>query len=139
VSRILCSIFSRDGDEFAETAIAMPLILLITIALINLSMAGFASVNANNAANYGARVGSVYQQNVAAAAYKAATQSVSQAKIGNYTVGVKGGGFPGAQINVSGNMDVPNLMGSLLRFVGGSSLGGDLKGTAVSTFRQEGW
>ena len=49
---------SRRGDEFAETAIVMPLIVLVTIALMNLTMAGFASVNANNAANYGARVGS---------------------------------------------------------------------------------
>jgi len=53
---------SRKGDSFAESAIVLPIILLVTIALMNLSMAGFASVNANNAANYGARVGSVHQQ-----------------------------------------------------------------------------
>ena len=132
-------IFSKRGDEFAETAIAMPVILLVTIALMNLTMAGFASVNANNAANYGARIGSVYQQNVAEAAYGAAMQSVGYAKVGNYSVSVTGGGFPGAQINVTVTWDVPNLISGLLSFVGGKSLSGDLKGTAVSTFRQEGW
>ena len=59
MSRFLKSLLSRRGDEFAETAIAMPVVVLITIALLNLTMAGFASVNTNNAANYGARVGSV--------------------------------------------------------------------------------
>ncbi|MGA7194447.1 MAG: TadE/TadG family type IV pilus assembly protein [Anaerolineales bacterium] len=137
--RILRLILSHKGDEFAETAIAMPVILLVTIALMNLTMAGFASVNANNAANYGARIGSVYQQGMASAAYSAAEQSVSYAKVGGYTVGVSGGGFPGAEINVTVGWDVPNLMGGLLSFVGGSSLGGDLTGSAVSTFRQEGW
>ncbi len=131
--------FARRGDEFAETAIVMPIILLVTIALLNLAMAGFASVNANNAANYGARVGSVHQQSVASFAYSAAEQSVSYAKIGTYTVSVVGGGFPGAELSVTVTWDVPNLMGGLLSFVGGSSLGGDIKGSAVSTFRQEGW
>ena len=79
--RILRLILSHKGDEFAETAIAMPVILLVTIALMNLTMAGFASVNANNAANYGARIGSVYQQGMASAAYSAAEQSVSYAKV----------------------------------------------------------
>ena len=136
---MLRRIFSTRGDEFAETAIAMPVILLVTIALMNLTMAGFASVNANNAANYGARIGSVYQQNIGEASYNAAMQSVDYAKVGNYTVSVTGGGFPGAEINVTVTWDVPNLMGGLLSFIGGKSFSGDLKGAAVSTFRQEGW
>jgi len=139
VPSLLRRILSRKGDEFAETAIAMPVILLVTIALMNLTMAGFASVNADNAANYGARIGSVYQQGMAPAAYGAAMQSVSYAKVGTYAVSVSGGGFPGAEINVTVSWDVPDLMGGLLSFIGGSSLGGDLKGSAVSTFRQEGW
>ena len=137
--RFISLFLSRQGDEFAETAIAMPVIVLITIALMNLTMAGFASMNANNAANYGARVGSVYQQGTAKAAYGAAMQSVSYAKVGTYSVSVTGGGFPCAQIDVQVEWNVPNLMGSLLNFLGGSSLGSDFKGTAVSTFRQEGW
>ena len=135
-SRLL---LSRRGDEFAETAIAMPVIVLVTIAHMNLTMAGFASVNANNAANYGARVGSVHQQGPASAAYDAAQQSTEYASVGDYSVAVSGGGFPGAQINVQVDWSVPNLMGGLLGFFGGDSSDADIKGMAMSVFRQEGW
>ena len=130
---------SRQGDSFAESAIVLPIILLVTIALMNLSMAGFASVNANNAANYGARVGSVHQQGPAAAAYAAAQQSISYASVGDYTVSVSGGGFPGSQINVQVGWSVPNIMGGLLDYLGGSDLGADIRGDATAVFRQEGW
>jgi len=130
---------SRQGDSFAESAIVLPIILLVTIALMNLSMAGFASVNANNAANYGARVGSVHQQGPASAAYAAAQQSISYASVGDYTVSVSGGGFPGSQINVQVGWSVPNIMGGLLDYLGGSDLGADIRGDATAVFRQEGW
>lgn len=129
---------NRQGDEFAQTAIAMPVIVLITIALMNLTMAGFASVNANNAANYAARVGSVTQQGAGGAAYGAAQTSISHAPIGKYSVAVSGGGFPGAQINVQVDWTVPNFIGGLMSFLGGS-LSEDFHGTSASVFRQEGW
>ena len=136
--KILRLIFNRGGDEFAETAIAMPVIVLVSIALMNLTMAGFASVNANNAANYAARVGSVTQQGAGGAAYGAAMESISHAQIGEYSVYVSGGGFPGAQINVQVDWNVPNYIGGLMSFLGGS-LGDDFHGAATSVFRQEGW
>lgn len=131
-------LLSRRGDEFAETAIVMPVILLATMALINLSMAGFASINANNAANYGARIGSVHQQAPAGAAYSAAMQSASANGVGEYSVSVSGGGFPGSQITVRVNWSVPNLMGGLLSLFGGGA-GNEIGGFATSAFRQEGW
>ncbi len=136
--KLLRLFFNRRGDEFAETAIAMPVMVLISIALMNLTMAGFASVNANNAANYAARVGSVTQQGAGGAAYGAAQQSIASAKVGTYTVGVNGGGFPGAQIQVEVGWNVPNYIGGLLSFLGGS-ISGDFHGAATSVFRQEGW
>ena len=51
----LREMLNRRGDEFAESAIAFPMVILLVIAMFNLSLAGFASVNAANAANYGAR------------------------------------------------------------------------------------
>lgn len=130
--------FGRKGDGFAETAIIIPVVMLVTIGLVNLSIAGFASNNANNAANYGARAGSVAQQNPAGAAYGAAIRSLSNANVGEYEVGVSGGGFPGAQINVNIGWSVPNYIAGLMSFVGG---GGeiDFAGSASATFRQEGW
>lgn len=137
-NKLVGLIFNRRGDEFAETAIAMPVMVLVSIALMNLTMAGFASVNANNAANYAARVGSVTQQGAGGAAYNAAQQSISNAKVGEYSVGVSGGGFPGAQINVQVGWNVPNYIGGLLAFLGGG-ISGDFHGSATSVFRQEGW
>ena len=136
--KVLRLILNREGDEFAETAIAMPIIVLVSIALMNLTMAGFASINANNAANYAARVGSVTQQSAGGAAYGAAMESISHAQIGEYSVYVSGGGFPGAQINVQVDWNVPNYIGGLVSFLGGS-LGDDFHGAATSVFRQEGW
>lgn len=138
-ARLVALLLADDhGDEFAQTAIAMPVLVFASIALMNLTMAGFASVNANNAANYGARVGSVHQQQPGRASYHAAMQSIQYAKIGKYSVSVTGGGFPGARINVVVKWKVPNFLGSLAAFLGGE-MGKDFSGTSVSIFRQEGW
>ncbi len=133
----LSGMLNRRGDEFAQSAIAFPIVVLLLIALFNLATAGFASVNAANAANFGARVGSVQQHGSSGAAYSAAMDSIAHAPIGEYQVTVSGGGFPGATIQVVVNWSVPNYMTPLIRLFGGSS--GDLGGTASSTFRQEGW
>ncbi len=128
---------NRRGDEFAQSAIAFPMVVLLLIALFNLSIAGFASVNAANAANHGARVGSVYQQNAGGAAYTAALESIAHAPVGSYQVTVSGGGFPGATIVVTVNWSVPNYIAPIISFFGGHM--NDLSGTSTSTFRQEGW
>lgn len=128
---------NRRGDEFAQSAIAFPMVILLLIALFNLSIAGFASVNAANAANHGARVGSVHQGRSAGAAYAAALESIAHAPVGDYQVTVTGGGFPGATIIVTVDWSVPNYIAPLMAFFGGSM--GDLKGTSAATFRQEGW
>jgi hypothetical protein len=133
----LSRMLNRRGDEFAQSAIAFPIVVLLLFALFNLATAGFASVNSANAANYGARIGSVQQHGSAGAAYSAAMESISHAPIGDYQVSVSGGGFPGATIVVDVNWSVPNYMAPLISFFGGSS--GDLGGSASSTFRQEGW
>ena len=136
--RIREFILDEDADEFAETAIVLPVIMLATMGLLDLTMAGFASVNANNAANYGARVGSVTQRGAGGAAYQAALSAISNAEVGSYAVGVSGGGFPGAQIAVRVEWEVPNHMSAIQTLWGGT---GDinLAGEAVASFRQEGW
>ena len=131
------NMLNRRGDEFAQSAIAFPMVVLLLMALFNMSIAGFASVNAANAANHGARVGSVYQQHSSGAAYSAAMESISYAPVGDYQVSVSGGGFPGATILVSVSWSVPNYIAPIISFFGGSM--GDLSGTSSATFRQEGW
>ena len=135
--RLLRMLRDRRGDEFAQTAIVMPVIMLMTMALFNLAIAGFASVNAANAANYGARIGSVTQRGSASAASDAAMRSISNARVGDYQISVSGGGFPGATIVVAVQWEVENYMASIIQFLGGSAV--DLSGTSSATFRQEGW
>lgn len=131
--------FHRDrrGDQYAQSAIVFPIVVLLLMAMFNLALAGFASVNAANAANHGARVGSVHQRNPASYAYSAAMEAIAHAPVGDYQVTVAGGGFPGATITVTVRWEVPNYLASLVAFFGGSM--SDLRGSATATFRQEGW
>ena len=50
----------RSGD-MVEGALTFPLMALVTLALVNLALAGFSATTANHAAGYGARAGSVAQ------------------------------------------------------------------------------
>jgi Flp pilus assembly protein TadG len=126
------------GNAMAETAVVLPVVLVLTFALINFAIAGYASVAAANAANYGARAGSVAQNGAAGVAASAANAALAKTMIGEYSVAAYGGGRPGAQVVVVVNWRAPNFIGSMLSLLGG---GGNVefKGQARSTFRQEGW
>lgn len=120
----------------AEAAITLPITLLIALAMINATLAGYTSVNAANAANYGARVGSVVQGRSAGAAVGAAHSSIAMAPIGEYQVSASGGGRPGSVIAVSVDWQFSNYFKGLLVFLGASA--DDFHGAATATFRQEG-
>jgi len=121
-----------------EAAITLPVVVLLTFAMVNLSMAWFVAVSASNAASYGARVGSVSQSNPSGYAVAATQARLDAIGVGTYSVTASGGGYRGAQVLVTVDWAVPNYIGTLV-----SSLGGgdqlSFAGTALSTFRQEGW
>jgi len=123
----------------AEAAITTPIIVLLFIALVNLTMAAYASQAAQNAANYGARMGSVAQVNPAGVAYSAASRAASSSVVGDYEVQILApGGVVGSELAVRVSWRVPNLLGGL------SALfpvlpRGDFRGHAIAVFRQEGW
>jgi len=134
-----CSLFrwflGRRGD-MVEGALTFPLMALVTLALVNLALAGFSATTANHAAGYGARAGSVAQVDPAGRALEAAQQAL-QSGIGDYAVRVAADTCPGGVVRVEVDWAVPNFYGSLMPLFGASS--GPLKGTAVSAFRKEGW
>jgi hypothetical protein len=134
--RVMLWLRNKRGD-MAEAAVTLPIVLLATMALVNMTIAGFASVNAANAANYGARVASVYQENQHGVAIGAANQMLSNAPIGEYEVSASGGGKPGSLLAVTVEWEVPNFFKGLMAFFGGS--GEDFSGESVAYFRQEGW
>jgi len=61
----LREMLNRRGMSSPRAPSAFPIVILLVMAMINLSLAGFASVNAANAANTGRALG-VYQQGSAA-------------------------------------------------------------------------
>ena len=127
------------GQSLAEFAVVAPVFLLVMMAMFNLAMAGFAAVSASNAANYGARRGSVVQGGGAAAVAAAAAQQQAETfGVGEYDVSAYGGGRRGAQVVVVVDWTVPNFIGGLMAYVG-ADLSNDFSGSITSSFRQEGW
>lgn len=127
---------SERGD-IAEAAVTLPVVLLVALGLINLAMAGYAAASAHNAANYGARMGSVAQVDPAGTAAAAAWQMCNQTRIGTCSVVAYGGGYRGAPITVVVSWRVPNYFAFLAAMFGGPTR--EFSGRAVVTFRQEGW
>ena len=124
--------------ELEEAVLVLPVLLLISLALVNMAILGFAAVNAGNAANYGARMGSVAQSDPAGVAIASANQMLAAAPVGTYAVTVTGSGFPGDMMIVQVSYSVPNYFGGLAGFFGVNTPG-NFTNTATSYFRQEGW
>lgn len=135
--RLFHRILSRRA-ELDEAALALPILLLVSIGLVNLAMLGFAAMNAANAANYAARIGSVAQANPAGVAAAAAHARLAAVRIGTYSVSVSGGGLPGSVIDVAVSYRVPNYFGTLSAILGVAAPN-EFSGSARARFRQEGW
>jgi hypothetical protein len=124
--------------ELDEAALVLPVLLLISLGLVNLGILGFTAVNAGNAANFGARMGSVAQSDPAGVAVSSAYQMLSAVPVGVYSVSVSGGGLPGDLLVVQVSYSVPNYFGGLAGLFGVNTPG-NFSSTASSYFRQEGW
>ena len=128
-------LFGKRGD-MVEGAITLPIMALLALALVNLALAGFAANTAQNAANHGARMAAVTQDNPAGRGLSAANEVVAHG-VGTYSVNVAADNRPGGQVRVEVSWEVPNVFGGLLAFFGGTN--GPLKGVAVAVQRKEGW
>jgi hypothetical protein len=135
VCSLLAWVRGRRGD-MVEGALTLPIMALIALALVNLALAGYASVTANNAAGYAARVASVAQDDPTGRALSAAGHAL-QSGVGTYNVQVTADNRAGGSVIVRVNWEVPNFYGPLMPLFGQHS--GPLKGQAVSAFRKEGW
>ncbi|RCK72755.1 MAG: hypothetical protein ANABAC_1289 [Anaerolineae bacterium] len=131
--------FWRDCKaELDEAALSLPVILLVSIGLINLTLFGSAAVNAANAANFGARMGSVAMASPLGYAASAANQKLSALPIGEYAVSTGGSGVAGGVMWVRVEYRVPNYFSGLARLFGVSSPS-ELSGSVTQYFRREGW
>jgi hypothetical protein len=125
--------------EVIEAAATLPVMLLILVALVNLGFAVYARQAVQNAAAYGARMGSVAQDCRACAAYSAASGAVAGSLVRNASVQILApGGTVGSILRIRVTGEVPNLMGPLMALNGGGG-GGPIVVSAEATFRAEGW
>ena len=124
---------TKKGQAMVEFAIIIPIIVLFLAAILTFASGLTAYANAVNAANYGARRGSVAQENAVGMAMAAAQSKANQLGGGSFSALAYGGGGRGAQIIVEVHWETHSFLGS---FGIGSST---ISGTATSSFRQEGW
>jgi Flp pilus assembly protein TadG len=129
-------LWGQQGD-LVEGALTFPLLVLVTLALLNFSLAGVASVSASNAANYAARTAAVSQSDPTGVAYWTALSAV-QGSIGSYQIQIlRADSYAGGQVTVEVGWSVPNFFSGLMPLFGQSAE--TLDGRAVATFRKEGW
>ena len=131
---LLCS--SSRGD-MVEAAVTMPLLLLVTFALINFALVGHARNSAQNAANHSARVGAVTASGAAASAKQEAERLMTNCFCTSM-VAVSAASAPGGTVTVDVAWSVPNYMDDFMRLFGGSAQG-EFKGTVSASHRKEGW
>ncbi len=127
---------SGDRGDMVEGALTLPLMILITLAMVNLALAGFSSVTASMAADYAARMGSVAQVDPAGQAMAAAQRALAVG-LGTYGVQVSAGSGLGGTVEVQIAWSVPNFYGSLLPLFGQPDK--PLEGQAIAAYRREGW
>lgn len=129
----------RRAAVFAETAFALPVLLLVTLSLIQLGVVAWGANAATNAARHGARMASVVQGGGAAGVARAmAAQAIaSEYPIGEASVQVLSpGGAPGSVLTVRVTVRAPNLLAPLLGLFG---LPSAWTVSGEASFRQEGW
>jgi len=128
-----------ERGDMAEAAITTPVIVLLMVCIMNFGMVAYASQAAENAANYGARRGSVAQRDPAGTAASAAAYVAERALVGEYAVAVVApGGIAGTELGIRVTYRVPNLMAPLAGLFPGLRQS-DFTGNATAIFRQEGW
>lgn len=128
----------RRALETIEAAATIPVMLLITAVIVQFGFAVYSQQAVQNAANYGARMGSVAQGCRSCVAQSAAASAAARSGLISPSVSILApGGTVGSTLKVQVTARVPNLIGPLAAFFGGS--GGEMTVTSDATFRAEGW
>ncbi len=128
------------GSGLIELALTLPVVLLVSLVIIQFGVTAFAGAAAEAAARQSARVGSVAQVNPAgyavAEAQRVAFTSFSAGH--PQVIALAPGGVVGSELTIRVTYQVPNYIG----FLGGlfSGLpGGPISVSGQATFRHEGW
>lgn len=128
------------GSGLVEMALTLPLVLLVSLVIIQFGVTAFAGSAAEAAARQGARVGSVAQVNPASYAVAEAQRvAFTSFSAGNpQVIALAPGGVVGSELTLRVTYEVPNFIG----FLGGLFAGLPSDSIMVSgqaSFRREGW
>lgn len=128
-----------ERGRLIEDALTLPILLMVSLALLNFFLYGVAGAVAQNAAHYAARVGAVAQSDPAGAARSAALQKLRSVDMAaRYQVAVQASDQRGGEVRVVVTYRVPNYFRGLLAMFGVSTPAW-MEGQAVGVFRHEGW
>ena len=126
------------GIETIEAAIVIPIMLLVSMAIIQFGTLVYARQMAEEAARYGVRVGVVNVGDPAGGAVAAAQQYAQGALPWGAQVDVEApGGVVGTTLRIRVTTTPPDLLGPILNYFSGGS--GAFKVTAIAEGRMEGW
>ena len=128
------------GSGLVELALILPAVLILTLAIVQFAVLGFAASAADTAARQGARVGSVAQINPAGQAVAEAQRvAVTTFSIGQpQVVALAPGGVVGSELTIRVTYQVPNFVGWLAGLFAGVPTG-PFPVNSQATFRREGW
>jgi hypothetical protein len=130
----------EQGSGLIEMALTLPIVLLVSVVIVQFGVAAFAGAAAEASARQGARVGSVAQVNPAGYAVAEARRvAVTSFAAGQpAVVALAPGGVVGSELTIRVTYQVPNFMS----FLGGLFAGlptGPISVSGQATFRREGW
>ncbi len=137
--RKLRGVFDHEkGTSTLETAIVFPVMVLLTLTIIQFGTLVYARQSAEEAARYGVRLGVVNVGDPAGGAKAAADDYASKAlPWGHQTTVLAPGGVVGSVIRLQVTTTPPNILGPLLGYFGGGGNGYQI--TAIAEGRMEGW
>ncbi len=132
--------FNQHGSGLVELALVLPVVLILTLAIVQFGVLGFAASAADNAARQGARLGSVAQVNPAGQAVAEAQRvAATTFSIGHpQVVALAPGGVVGSELTIRVTYQVPNFVGWLAGLFAGVPTG-PFPVSSEATFRREGW
>ncbi len=127
----------REGD-MVEAALTMPLMVLLALVLVNFALVGQARNAAQNAADVGARMGSVAFTGARQQAQNSAEAALQHCLCDARVVSVAATDTPGGEVQVVVEWTVLNYVQPLMQLFG-SQMSDRFRGTATATYRKEGW
>lgn len=132
------SFLQQDRGDMVEAALTLPLMVLLALALVNFALVGHARNASQQAAGFGARMGSVAFVHARQQARTSAESLLQNCLCRARVIRVDAQDAPGGDVTVVVEWTVENFFGPLLTLFGGS-LPQTFTGTATASYRKEGW